>query len=253
VVLTERDYVARYVVSDDASKKLFAVFATQPVVFVGFSLTDPDLSLFMRVVNAYLGAVTAQHFVILPLKEDEDYQVISNKLKGKYGIEPVFYKHTDDHSFLTMTLELLRQALEGEADGASAKIGRKHHEINEIKEISSYDPQKGNWEGHPMQNNLELSAYVTSTEHPGWFRFELLVQPVSPSRKVEGKVIFHLHPTFRPDTISVPIVNGMAKYENLAYGAFTVGAEVVETNGRVTKLELDLAELDSAPLAFRLN
>lgn len=253
VVLTERDYVARYVVSDDASKKLFAIFATQPVVFIGFSLTDPDLSFLMRVVNAHLGAAIAQHFIILPLKDGEDYQVISNKLKGKYGIEPVFYKYTDNHAFLPLTLELLREAVEGSADGTTAEVSRKLNEVNEIRENVSYDPRKGEWGGSPKENDLELSAHVITTEHPGWFKFELLVQPTKPDRKFEGKVIFHLHPTFRPDEVTKPVLNGVARYENLAYGAFTVGAEIIETDGRTTKLELDLAALESAPLAFRLN
>jgi hypothetical protein len=44
--------------------------------------------------------------------------------------------------------------------------------------------------------------------------------------------------------------DGRAELERYAYGAFTVGAEVI---GVDVRLELDLAELKSAPRAFRLR
>jgi hypothetical protein len=55
LVLTERAYVSRYVTSDDARRKLLAIFLTYPVVFAGFSMDDPDLSQIMREVAARLG------------------------------------------------------------------------------------------------------------------------------------------------------------------------------------------------------
>ena len=43
-VLTERDYVARYVAQADTRRKLYAIFATHRIVFVGFSLTEKSSS-----------------------------------------------------------------------------------------------------------------------------------------------------------------------------------------------------------------
>ena len=51
IVLTETDYVRRYVTSEAARKKLFAIFATQRVVFIGFSVEDPELNQILREVK----------------------------------------------------------------------------------------------------------------------------------------------------------------------------------------------------------
>ena len=61
IVLTYNDYTERYVRTASTIRRLFAIFATEQVVFVGFSLNDPDLMALLREVNAMLGYQQANH------------------------------------------------------------------------------------------------------------------------------------------------------------------------------------------------
>ena len=94
-----------------------------------------------------------------------------------------------------------------------------------------------------------LSARVTTGDRPDWFRVELTVDAVDPSPPLNGDIEFHLHPTFRPPVANVAVAVASARRGSLAvgaWGAFTVVAD----EGR-TRLELDLAHLESAPRKFR--
>lgn len=111
------------------------------------------------------------------------------------------------------------------------------------------DPQKGQWGGSPVNNNRELKAKVTSL--PGsipLYRIELEVVSTNTFYPLTGKVTFHLHPSFAHPTIEVDVVDGKATLSILSYGSFTVGAEA--DNG-LTKLELDLEELEGVSEHFR--
>jgi hypothetical protein len=72
--------------------------------------------------------------------------------------------------------------------------------------------------------------------------------PTRGSAPLRGITRFHLHPTFIPSVVPVVAEEGIARLERLAYGAFTVGAEV---DDGATQLELDLAEDSNAPQEFR--
>jgi len=114
--------------------------------------------------------------------------------------------------------------------------------------VNPLDPQKGQWGRRDRRNGWRLAATVT-TISPDWYAIELRVESDPPrARSLTGRVSFHLHDTFREPVKSVKARNGRAILEVSAYGAFTVGA-VVESDG--TPLELDLAELASAPERFR--
>jgi hypothetical protein len=122
------------------------------------------------------------------------------------------------------------------------------------------DPQKGQWGGESSRNGWTLSARVAEVE-TDWFAITLTVGPSASKpargsrdgRKVARKrlkypVTFHLHDSFPEPIIDVAPKSGVATLPVHAYGAFTVGA-VVEEDG--TELELDLAQLESAPRRFR--
>ena len=70
----------------------------------------------------------------------------------------------------------------------------------------------------------------------------------SRSKSCIGEVEFHLHPTFDPAIRRVPSEGGAAQLRVDAWGAFTVGAVVLDT---LTQLELDLSTLSDAPKTFR--
>jgi hypothetical protein len=113
------------------------------------------------------------------------------------------------------------------------------------------DPQKGRWGGQPEANGWKLVCgrvrAVNGSED--YFRVVLKLKSVD-HKEYDGKVKFHLHPSFRPDVHEEDIEKGRATLELLSYGAFTVGAEIDDG----TKLELDLAGKDiEAPERFKTS
>ena len=69
IVFTHRDYVKRYLETDEMVQKLFVLFATQSFIFNGFSLEDPDFVQILRQVNSRLGkGENPAHFAILSMR-----------------------------------------------------------------------------------------------------------------------------------------------------------------------------------------
>lgn len=260
IVLTERDYIERYVLNEEANRKLLAIFMTQPVVFIGFSMSDPALTYILRMVNAHLSPsfvdgelkpTNAQHFAILPIRSDQDEAAETRKFRGKYGIEPVFYELDQDekHAALPLLLQKLRLAVESEPTGDEARTRADKRARSERRKTDPLDPHKGSWGGRAERNGRRLTAQVLPTAHSELYLVVLTVEATQPRRKpLKGTVTFHLHPTFVPDEETIPVEDGKAVYQAYAYGAFTVG---VSADKGQTKLELDLSELESAPIEFR--
>jgi hypothetical protein len=252
IVLSEADYVRRYVVSDDANKKLFALFLTQPVLFIGFSLNDPDLASLMRVVNAYLGGseqdknlLLTRRFAILPLREQrDDPRLTFERYQEKLGIAPIFYPHSDDHRGLLDTIEALHEALE------THEMGKAMERLPVSPEISliSDDPVRNECGTQPERDGVRLSASVTRTDHPDWFFLSAHVESTDASRPLAvPEVEFFLHPSFLPSQVRVRVLSGVADFSTHTYGAFTIGALV----GNQTRLGLDLSTIPNAPEEFR--
>ena len=107
------------------------------------------------------------------------------------------------------------------------------------------DPQKGRWGESPIdaEKKRALSAEVTPVSND-WFNVALQVK----GPNLKGDVVFYLHPSFQPNTLTVPAQDGVAKVEVQAYGAFTVGAAA---DHGATVLELDLAQNSAYPQTFR--
>jgi hypothetical protein len=122
---------------------------------------------------------------------------------------------------------------------------------NGIEPNDSEDPWKGRFGGKSVRNDRELVAQVTPiARRTGVYSIRLIVRSLRPDiNPLKGAVQFFLHPTFNDPT---PVVtagpSGVAELNIKAWGAFTIGA--VADNGD-TKLELDLSELESAPVEFR--
>ena len=107
------------------------------------------------------------------------------------------------------------------------------------------DPQKGQWGGQSERGGRRLTARV-SEGNRGWFKVHLAVENCGPVL-LQGAVEFHLHPTFRPSMVKVPVRAGRAELEISSWGAFTVGAAADDGQ---TRLELNLADLTGAPEIF---
>jgi hypothetical protein len=114
--------------------------------------------------------------------------------------------------------------------------------------VNPNDPQKGQWGGRDRRDGWQLTAKVREVSKD-WFAIRLAVEPEANSGKtLKQGVTFHLHDSFHPSVRSGELLGKRAVLDLRAYGAFTVGVEV-EQDG--TQLELDLAELSTAPEAFR--
>lgn len=113
------------------------------------------------------------------------------------------------------------------------------------------DPWKGQFGGASQRNNRELQAEVARIPgSSGLFSVRLRVISTLPKPDpLRGVVQFFLHPTFKDDRPIVTVgPDGVAELKVTSWGAFTVGA-LADAGG--TKLELDLAELEDAPMEFR--
>jgi hypothetical protein len=117
-----------------------------------------------------------------------------------------------------------------------------------VTKINPRDPQKGQWGGQATRSGWALSAEVTAIEED-WYQVVITVTATQPSTKTTtGQAIFHLHDSYVDPVLEQPLQNGRAELTVSAYGAFTVGV-LIESDG--TMLELDLADLESAPQRFR--
>lgn len=105
------------------------------------------------------------------------------------------------------------------------------------------DPQKGKWGGKRVdeENGRRISVKVRTIKGEDYYRRLIVrVESTDPvNNPLRGKVIFHLHPSFKETVLKVDVRGGVAETSLVAYGAFTIGAEADE--GR-TKLEYDIAE-----------
>jgi len=247
MVLTDNDYIDRYVRSFDTARKLFAILSTERVVFVGFSLSDPDLMALLREVNATMRSEDARHFAIVGLDRPASEILERNRLRKRYGVEPVFYDNTDrSHRGLLEVLRFLgeRAAANPDAPALAAAVPQN---IQVLERFNPDDPQKGLWGGVSKANGREVTATVRELE-PDWFEATIVVKGQTPL--LEGDVAFYLPWTIVPPVRYATAHNGVAAITVESYGAYTVG---VEADGGNTQLELDLADIEGAPMVFRLN
>jgi type II secretory pathway pseudopilin PulG len=112
------------------------------------------------------------------------------------------------------------------------------------------DPCKGNYGGKREDENFKITVdKIPDPSINGWYNLTYVVTAKNPSqKKLEGDVVFHLHPTFKPDVETVKAINGVAKLNKIAWGAFTIGVEILSTG---SKLELDLGDEDDLPDDFK--
>jgi primosomal protein N' len=117
--------------------------------------------------------------------------------------------------------------------------------INEFPEIQPGnvidDPWKGQFGGQAQANNRKLEVSVTAQST--YCTIKMRVTSTDPAQPLSGKVQFYLHPTFKnnPKPV-VPVIDGIAKLDLAAYGAFTIG---VLADAGQTKLEYDLVNSEA--------
>ncbi|MEZ0229125.1 MAG: SIR2 family protein [Planctomycetota bacterium] len=108
VVLSEWDFRDRYVHKEEPRDALARVLAAHPIVSIGFSLSDLDLMAVFREGSTHGEREHGGHFAFLPLEKDEDPGVFRRWLKGKFAIEPVFYRLSEKHEELDELISGIR-------------------------------------------------------------------------------------------------------------------------------------------------
>jgi hypothetical protein len=156
-------------------------------------------------------------------------------------------------------IEQVRVAAENAQAAATGQGGKGGHENSQSKAVNPLgqispgsvpdDPWKGVF-GESENQSRKLEAKVTQCATTGYYRVYLQLRSLNPEgNPLKGSVQFFLHDTF---SNSKPVVtvgpNGVAELTLDAWGAFTVG--VIADSG-LTRLELDLAEIDDAPSSFQ--
>ena len=257
-VLTESSYVDRYIKSDDARRKLLAIFMTQPVVFIGFSMNDPDLANLMREVTARLRTIPPSHYAVMGYGSEPEREAVRERMQGKFGVEPVFYSHSktgpDRHANLNLLLTALCAAPGAKRDTPAKLVGTTSTLQDPItpvalRPVDPNDPEKGQWGGQSEGHGRHLT-YVAhgGSREDGYLTLELVIEGLAGSPPLEGAVRFHLHPTFNRSTRVVLAKRNRASVTCNAYGAFTFGVSADED---ATRLELDLALQPKLPQWFR--
>ena len=269
IVLTESSYAERYL-DENFRRRLLAIFITQPIVFIGFSMNDPDLGQLMRVVRASLGPESDQHFGIFGYRTADERELIERRMYLKYGLKAVFYRvQTDgsggeDHSALLDLLEFLGSVEpieepfktktqiqhEGVTLGPNRNRLRYPPPVNLKLQHAALDPHKGRFGGKSENSGRRVYVQNEKVVKTGsYMSFEIVVEATPGAPPLTGKVRFQLHPTFHDDERLQDVVKGRAKIKiGAAYGAFTLGITILPEN---IKLELDLSELDIFPPWFR--
>jgi hypothetical protein len=205
----------------------------------------------------------AEHLVIIERNELSSFQqhevttflrLVANETSTARRIIPVLATtgQTSGSAFRGGGLQsLLRQftAIREANTSPSELAALVAQALRAPKASASDDPQKGRFGELPARNGRVLTAIVTSVpSEKAWFRIKLKVRSTEKTKPLAGEVTFFLHPTFRPSEIKKSVRRGECRLTLHAYGAFTVG---VEADQGATCLELDLANLPTAPKAFR--
>ena len=127
IILTQRQYTAAYGGSRDElqlkqfsgavgnwtllRKTLWALLATQRLVFVGFSMTDPFIYTLMQYVGGDLWDMTAPtHYFITHASRSTTHDPVmyARNLRNSLGVQTIFYEVVgDDHSALNDVLSKL--------------------------------------------------------------------------------------------------------------------------------------------------
>jgi hypothetical protein len=242
-IITEEDYRDRYLRSETLARNLYALFASQTVVFIGFSLTDRDFVEILREVQAH-GSGSPRHYAILP-RPDEGEAGLTAYLLGKFGVAPILYPNTDGrHEGLAMVLRDLESLARSEHDWAFVDVNKPQLDGSPQKRS---DPNFGQFGRSARRDGLRLSVknIVNWSNDTATFTLEVAR---TDRKKLTEPVAFYLHPSFREVVVRVVPSGGKATLNLHAYGAFTVGAVVGKKR---VLLELDLEFEKAFSRAFR--
>jgi hypothetical protein len=94
MVVTERDYRKIIHSSPGYRSMLSAIFTTKTVLFLGVSLSDPELKLLLRYLHDAMHGAAPKHFALVSSREFGHTAV--NRWKKDYRVKCLLYSPSDD-------------------------------------------------------------------------------------------------------------------------------------------------------------
>ena len=178
---------------------------------------------------------------------------LPNMLELVVGLAPD-QEGREDLLELGRKLEGWRRNLQGTATAKSRRSQRDNDDRPPPPGpiLDRRDIQLGRWGGAADRAGRRLTATLTKLRKSS-FSVDLAVESVDGS-PLQGPVVFHLHDTFEKTAIPIRKIREGRRavlYDVNAYGAFTVGAQVLTSYGVWTSLEYNLADLPGLPQHLR--
>lgn len=99
IILTEKDYIEMYSETSIGYKIIWSIISSFRMCFIGFKLEDFDLLSIFRKSKQEIGGTGYPHFAIISEADvPEKRRAKRLYLRGKYGIDPIFFTEQKDES-----------------------------------------------------------------------------------------------------------------------------------------------------------
>lgn len=225
------------------SSKLFEEMAGNPLVVSNYFIFGAFCLLAAIVARPFIDGLAQQ--VLIRKLEEVQKNVKEAKDSAKEAKEKAQEAQKSANQGTQIAIDTARAGVGGRLP-KTTPITKAAADIEQGKDPN--DPRKGQFGGSDATNNRRLEASVVPLgDQMSLCRVNLRVVTTDLNKPLTGNVQFFLHPTFSKPEQVVPVVNGVAELNLVAYGAFTVG--VLADDGQ-TKLEYDLAK-SNAPDWFK--
>lgn len=110
IVLSERDYRDIVYRQPGYRAVLNTLFMTRTVLFIGSSLTDPDVTLVLESANEAFEGKGPRHYALVPSADPD--QAESMHWRDYFGIQLIHYRATKGHPQVDKFLDVLRAKIE---------------------------------------------------------------------------------------------------------------------------------------------
>ena len=109
IILSERDYRDIIYRTPGYRAALNVIFITKTLLFVGASLSDPDVNLVLESVSEAFDGKATRHYALVPEGDVSDEEV--RHWREFYGVHMILYKASKGHPEVDMFLETIRDRI----------------------------------------------------------------------------------------------------------------------------------------------
>lgn len=110
IILTRRDYDSTMYRSPHIRLFLQAIFLTNALLFVGYSINDPDFQMALAEITLLFEGTAPQSFALLPQSESLFSKIYSDRM----NIQVIPYDARENHKMVTEILQLLKDKVKNE-------------------------------------------------------------------------------------------------------------------------------------------